>query len=52
MDYLKYLESQVAVDGGCEMDIVHRINERYIAWGAMKRVLNNRGFGDKCEVSI
>ena len=23
----KYLESQVAADGGCEMDVVHRMNE-------------------------
>ena len=26
-DYFKYLESQVAVDGGCERDVVHRMNE-------------------------
>ena len=26
--------SQVAADEGCEMDVVHRMNERYRAWGA------------------
>ena len=41
----KYLESQVAVDGGCERDVVHRMNEGYRAWGALKSVLNNRGMG-------
>ena len=25
----KYLRSQVTVDGGCERDVVHRMNERY-----------------------
>ena len=34
----KYLGSQVAEDGGCERDVVHRMNERYRAWGALKRV--------------
>ena len=28
-DCFKYLGSQVAADGGCEMDVVHRINEGY-----------------------
>ena len=32
MDCFKYLGSQVAADGGCEMDVVHRINEGYRAW--------------------
>ena len=27
MDCFKYLGSQVAADGGCEMDVVHRMNE-------------------------
>ena len=27
VDYLKYLESQVAADGGCERDVVLRMNE-------------------------
>ena len=43
----KYLGSQVAADGGCEMDVVHRMNEGYIAWGALKSVLNNRRLGIK-----
>ena len=28
----KYLGSQVAADGGCERDMVHRMNEEYRAW--------------------
>ena len=27
VDCFKYLGSQVAADGGCERDVVHRINE-------------------------
>ena len=27
VDCFKYLESQVAADGGCERDVVHRVNE-------------------------
>ena len=45
VDCFKYLGSQVAVDGGCERDVVHRMNEGYRAWGALKSVLSNRGFG-------
>ena len=37
---IKYLGSQVAVDGGCEWDLVHRINE-YRTWSALKSVLSN-----------
>ena len=37
-----YLGSQVAADGGCETDVVHRMNEGYRAWGALKSVLSNR----------
>ena len=40
---VKYLGSQEATDGGCEKDVAHRMNERYIAWCALKSVLNNRG---------
>ena len=43
VDCFKYLWSQVAADGGCEMDVVHRINVEYRAWGALKSVLSNRG---------
>ena len=42
MDCFKYLGSQVAADGGCEQDVVHRMNEGYRAWGALQSVLKNR----------
>ena len=29
VDCFKYLGSQVAADGGCERDAVHRMNEGY-----------------------
>ena len=45
VDCFKYLGSQVipgvAADGGCERDVVHRMNEGYQAWGALKSVLSN-----------
>ena len=41
----KYLGPQVEADGGCERDVVHRMNEGYRAWGALKSVLSNRGLG-------
>ena len=41
MDCLKYLLSQMAPDGGCESDVVHRMNEGYRAWGALKSLLSN-----------
>ena len=34
---------------GCEMDVVHRMNEGYRAWGALKSVLSNRGLGIKAK---
>ena len=34
VDCFKYLGSQVAADGGCERDVVHRMND-----------LSNRGLG-------
>ena len=40
-----HLGLQVAADGGCERDVVHRMNEGYRAWGALKSVLSNRGLG-------
>ena len=43
VDCFKCLGSQVATDGGCEMDLVHRMNDGYRAWGALKIVLSNRG---------
>ena len=35
----------MAADGGCERDVVQRINEGYRAWRALKSVLSNRGLG-------
>ena len=53
VDCIKYLWSQVAADGACETDVVHRMNEGYRAWGALESVLSNRGLGDKGqEVSM
>ena len=37
----------MAADGGCEQDVVHKMNEGYRAWGALKSVLSNRGLGIK-----
>ena len=48
----RYLESQVAADGGCERDVVHRMTEGYRAWGALKSVVSNQGLGTnakKCQ---
>ena len=45
VDCFKYLGSQVAADGGCERDLVPRMNERYGVWEALKSVLNNRELG-------
>ena len=41
--------SQVAADGGFETDVLHRMNEGYRAWEALKSGLNNRGFGIKTK---
>ena len=35
----------MAADVGCEKDVVHRMNEGYRAWGALKSLLSNRGLG-------
>ena len=48
-DCFKYLGSQVAADGGCERGVVHRMNEGYRAWGALKSVLSNRRLGLKAK---
>ena len=45
----KYLGAQVAANGVCERDVVHRMNEGYRAWGALKSVLSNRGLGIKAK---
>ena len=39
----------MAAGGGCGRDVVHRMNERYRAWGALKSVLSNRGLGIKAK---
>ena len=49
VDCFKYLGSQVAADGGCEKNVVHRMNEGYRARGALKSVLSNRGLGIKAK---
>ena len=49
VDCFKYLGSQVAADGGRERDVVHRMNEGYRAWGALKSVLSNRALGIKAK---
>ena len=49
VDCFEYLGSQVADDGGCERDVVHRMNEGCRARGALKNVLSNRGLGIKAE---
>ena len=45
VDCFKYLRSQVAAEDGCKRDVVHRMNEGYRAWGALKSALSNRGLG-------
>ena len=45
VDCFMYLGLQVAADGECERDVVHRMNEGYKARGALKIVLSNRGLG-------
>ena len=49
VDCFKNLGLQVAADGGCERDVVHRMNEGYRAWGALKSVLSNRGLMIKAK---
>ena len=39
----------MAADGGCERGVVHRMNEGYRAWGALKSVLSNGGLGIKAK---
>ena len=39
----------MAADGGCERDVVHRMNEGYRAWEVLKSVLSNRGLGIKTK---
>ena len=46
---IKYLGSQVAADGGCERDVIQRMNEGYRAWRVLKSVLSNKGLGIKAK---
>ena len=39
----------MSADGGCERDVVHRMNEGYRAWGVLKSVLRDRGLGIKAK---
>ena len=39
----------MAADGGCERDVVHRMNEGYRTCGVLKSVLYNRGLGIKAK---
>ena len=49
VDCLKYLGSQAAADVACERDVVHRMNEGYRPWGALKSVLSNNGLRIKAK---
>ena len=49
VDCFKYLGLQVPADGGCESDVVLRMNEGFRAWGALKSVLSNKGLGIKAK---
>ena len=39
----------MAADGGCERDVVHRMNEKYRSWEVLKSVVRNRGLGIKAR---
>ena len=45
----QYIICFCSADGGCERDVVHRMNEGYRAWGALKSFLSNRGLGIKAN---
>ena len=42
----------MAADIGCERDVVHRMNEGYRAWGALKSVLSSKKLGIKARNSL
>ena len=52
VDCFKHMGSQVAGDGGCERDVVHRMNEGDRAWVALKSVPSNRERDKGQEMSI
>ena len=39
----------MAADGGCERDVVHRMNQGYRDWDELESVLNNRGLRIKAK---
>ena len=43
VDCFKYLGSQVTADGGCQRDVVQRMNEGYKAWLVLTSMLSNIG---------
>ena len=49
VDCFRYLGSQVATDGECQTDVVHRMNEGYKAWGELKSFPSNRELGIKAK---
>ena len=49
VECFNYLMSQLAADGGWESYVVHKMNEGYRTWGALKNVLSNRGLGIKAK---
>ena len=45
VDQFKYLGLVIAVNGGVEADVRHRVNEGCKVLGALKEVMKNRGLG-------
>ena len=39
----------MAADRGCERYVVQRMTDGYRAWGALKSVMSNKGFGIKAK---
>ena len=39
----------MAADGGCEMDVVHIINEGFRVWEVLDSMLRNIGMGTKAK---
>ena len=42
----------MGADGGCQRDVVHRMNQGYRAWGVLKSVMRNRGLGIKVKKCV
>ena len=45
LDCFKYIGLQVVADGGCERNVVNRMNDRYKVSIMLKGVMSNRGLG-------